>query len=54
MPPPNIAEHDERDDGQLPVQIEEDAEPEDRGDEAAHELHETGADEIPDALRRRS
>ena len=33
-----------------PVQIEQNGERDDSGDEAAHELHESGADEISDAL----
>ena len=35
---------------QIPVQIEEVAEREERGDDAAGELHEAGADQIPDAF----
>jgi hypothetical protein len=47
------AEHRERDEGrqrQPPVQVEQNAERDDRGDDAADELHEAGADEVPDAF----
>ena len=50
MPPPNSTEDDERDDGQLPVQVDEDAERDGRGQNRAGQLHQAGADEIPDAL----
>ena len=48
------AEHEDRDRRQLPVQIDEDAQRHDRGQDRAGQLHEAGADEVPDALRRRS
>ena len=41
---------DDRDDGQTPVEIEQHAESEHRGDDATHELHEPRADEVPDAV----
>ena len=44
------AQHDGGDAGQPPVEIEQDAEREDRGDDAADELHEAGADQIADAF----
>ena len=50
MPPPKIAEHDERDDREPPVQPEQHADAEHGGHEAADELDEAGADQIPDAF----
>ena len=37
-------------DRQVPVQPEQHAEPDHRGDEAADQLHQAGADQVPDAL----
>ena len=44
------AEDDQRDGGQPPVQPEQHAHAEHGGDEAADELHEAGADQVPDAF----
>ena len=35
---------------ELPVQIEQDGQRDDRRDDAADELHQAGADEVPDAF----
>ena len=50
IPPPNSDEDDQRDHRQLPVQVEEDAERDDRGEDRAGQLHQAGADQIPDAF----
>ena len=47
---PNAAERDDVGERQLPVQVEEIGQREDGGDDAADELHEAVADEVPDAL----
>ncbi len=43
-------QHEDRDGRQVPVQPEQHAQPQHRGDEAADELHQARADEIPDAF----
>ena len=50
MPPPNAASATIVMQRQVPVQIEEVRQREERGDDAAGQLHEAGADEIPDAF----
>jgi hypothetical protein len=47
------AEDHDRHAREAPIQIEEDAERDDGGDDRSGELHETGADEIPDPFRVR-
>ena len=48
MPPPKTRQGDDRGERQPPVQIEQVRERRDRGDDAAGELDQAGADEIPD------
>ncbi len=47
---PERAQDDDRDRGQLPVQIDQYAEGEDRRENRPGELHQPGADQIPDAF----
>ena len=50
MPPPKVPRIDDRDRGQLPVEVEEDDERHDRREDRAGQLHETRADQIADAF----
>ena len=45
------AEDQDRDGGQLPVDVDQDDEGDDRGDHRSGQLDDTGADEVPDAFR---
>ena len=54
MQAPKAAKGQQRDRGHPPIQIEEDAERDHRRYQTANQLHQSGADEISDALRHPS